>query len=156
MKNITDYLNKQEIQNVKRRFNHLANYKYGDTTDVNECEESLFLVLDADDEINTVFNEEKRYILEYEIYKKFPPTKCVYRLDRSNNTTGQQTHIHVYADKKRHHQLYAINIDGSSHDGSKYLLSPKHQDALRVIGFIVPKDGLLEWCDLGACRLILG
>lgn len=40
MKNITDYLNKQEIQNVKLRFNHLANYKYGDTTDVNECEES--------------------------------------------------------------------------------------------------------------------
>lgn len=156
MKNITDYLNEQKIQNIKRKFNHLANYKYGDTKDVNECEESLFLVLDADDVINTAFNEENKYILEYEIYKKFPPTKCVYRLDHSNNTIGQQAHIHVYADKKHHHQLYAINIDGSSHDGSKYQLSPKHQDALRAIGFTVPKDGLLEWINIESCGLLLG
>lgn len=116
---------------------------------------ALFLVLDEDDDIFNSFLKEKNYILEYDTYKSFLPTKCVYRLDKANNAPGQQEHIHVYSDKNHNHQLYAINIDGTPHDGSKYQLNKKHQIALRALGFTVPKDGLLEWIDFDGYGLLL-
>ena len=120
-----------------------------------EVEDSvLFLVLDKDDTLNTAFKDEKRMLLEYDIYQPFPPTKCVYRIDHANNAVGQQEHLHVYADKNHKHQLYAINIDGTPHDGSKFQLNRKHQQALKNLGFPVPKEGLLEWLYLGDCRLL--
>ena len=149
MKSLQDYLE----ESIKEKFDRLVNYNYG-----NEPLESdsvqLFLILDKDDELNSAFQGYDRVLREWDSYQPYPPTKCVYRLDKANNTTGQQQHIHVFADKSHHHQLYAINIDSTPHDGSKFQLNKKHQQALSNIGFNVPKDGLLEWLDWEGCRLI--
>lgn len=124
--------------------------------ELTEEESILFLILDTDDTNNEKLKDKyDKFILEHETYKKFSPTKCVYRLDKANNAKGQQCHVHVFSDKNHNNQLYAINIDGTPHDGSKYQLNKKHQEALKKIGFIVPKDGLLEWKDWGKCQLIL-
>ncbi len=155
MKNIKSLEEFIKEHKIKENFDRFANYKYGESPTPSEDNPPLFLVLDNDDVINTCFNGETKYILEHETYQSFPPTKCVYRLDKGNNAVGQQKHVHVYADKKHNHQLYAINIDGTPHDGSKYQLNKKHQDALRSLGFKVPENGILEWLDLGKCKLLL-
>jgi|GEM_PF-4137684 len=80
-------------------------------------------------------------ILEYKQYKNIPGTTKTYRIDAANTNTMTQKHIHVFYDGK---QLYAINVDGTSHDGSKYILSKKDQSFLKDMGFTVPKDGILE------------
>lgn len=147
MKDLKQYLKESDLEH----FNRLANYNYGRP---HEVQELLSLVLDEDDVINTALLDYDRILLEWDNYHPFPPTKCVYRLDKPNNAQGQQKHIHVYSDKSHQHQLYAINIDGTPHDGSHYQLSTKHQDALRTLGFPVPKDGLLEWLDWEGCRVI--
>lgn len=150
MKSLQDY----SKESFKEQFDRFANYKYGDVPNIAD-DEQLFLVLDEDDVVNTAFQNYDRMILEWDNYQSFPPTKCVYRLDKANNAIGQQRHIHVFADKAHNHQLYAINIDGTPHDGSKYQLNQKHQDALRKIGFPVPKDGLLEWLDWSNCKILM-
>jgi hypothetical protein len=45
-------------------------------------------------------------------------------------------------------QLYALNIDGTTHDGSKARLGTKELSFLKSIGFTPPKDGILEWRSL--------
>lgn len=155
LKSLEEYIKEKELHDIKDKFDRLTNYKYGDSALHSENDSSLFLVLDEDDDYNSDLNSEKDFILEYDNYQSFPPTKCVYRLDKSNNIPGQQVHVHVYSDKKHNHQLYAINIDGTPHDGSKFQLSQKHQDALKAIGFTVPKDGLLEWISFGKCKFLL-
>lgn len=108
----------------------------------------LLIVFDKDAIETTAFNNCPQLLFEYKTYKDFPPTKCVYRHDNGNGTLGQHDHIHVYADSKHHNQLYAINIDGTAHDGSYFVLSHKHQQALSAIGFTVPEGGILEWCTI--------
>lgn len=150
MKSLQDHLK----ESIKEEFDRFALYNYGKEPN-NPIEEQLFLILDEDDVLNTAFHDYERMLLEWDNYQQFPPTKCVYRLDKAKNTTGQQRHIHVFADKAHNHQLYAINIDGTPHDGSKYQLNQKHQKALRNIGFPVPENGILEWHDWNGCRLIM-
>lgn len=119
-------------------------------------ESELCIVVDNDDVIVTALNKTPQLLLEYSKYQPFGDTKCVYRLDRGTGAPGNVDHIHVYADKQHNHHLYAIRYDGASHDGSKYQLSRKHQDALRQIGFTVPENGLLEWRTLDyTCKLLL-
>ena len=80
-------------------------------------------------------------ILEFKQYKNIPGTTKTYRIDAANTNTNTQKHIHVYFDGE---QLYAINVDGTPHDGSKYKLSKKDQAFLRDMGFVVPENGILE------------
>ena len=80
-------------------------------------------------------------ILEYKTYKEIPGTTKTYRIDPANTNTQTQKHIHVYFDGK---QLYAMNIDGTPHDGSKYRLSKSDMRFLASLGFKVPDNGLLE------------
>lgn len=107
----------------------------------------MYLVLANDDPICSKLEKEPELLVEYELYKRFYPTKCVYRLDKANNDY-EKDHIHVYFDKKHNNQLYAICVDGTTHDGSKFKLSQKHQEALRLLGIPVPPNGILEWRTL--------
>lgn len=86
-------------------------------------------------------------LLEWEKYKGIPRTNLTYRYDRGMGIPGSQDHIHVYLGKTKN-QVYAINIDGTPHDGSKAKLGKKEIDFLKDIGFTPPKDGLLEWMTL--------
>lgn len=155
LKSLQEFLKSKDLKKIQDRFNSIVNYDYGKTKTDSDDDYILFIVLDSDDTLCNNFNHLPKLILEYETYKKFPPTKCVFRLDNGNNAIGQQRHIHVYSDKNHNNQLYAINIDGTPHDGSKIRLNKRHQEALKKVGFPVPKDGILEWYDLGKCKLLL-
>jgi hypothetical protein len=88
---------------------------------------------------------EQQLILEWEQYKKIPKTNLTYRYDTGNTNTKTKDHIHVFANNN---QLYAINIDGTAHDGSSAKLGSKEIKFLKSIGFTPPQDGILEWITL--------
>lgn len=105
------------------------------------------IVVDEGDIIDTLLKQYiengENAILEHQTYKRFgKSTEKVYRIDKEDGTPGKQTHIHV---KNKHGQLFAMNIDGTSHDHCKVQLSKHDQKALSDLGFTVPVDGILEW-----------
>lgn len=104
------------------------------------------IVLDSEDDFNSLDNG---LILEWQQYKQIPRTTLVYRLDKGNTNTKTQDHIHVYS---KQNQLYAINKDGTPHDGSKAQIGKKEIDFLKKIGFTPPADGILEWITLDMNR----
>jgi hypothetical protein len=58
-------------------------------------------------------------------------------------------HSHVFAKPKgRGVQLYAVNIDGSGHDGSSGAAIPaSHADFFRSKGYSIPDSNILEMLD---------
>ena len=84
-------------------------------------------------------------LLEYETYKKLANTGYYYRIDKANNAPGQQRHVHIFKDKNGVHQIMAINMDGTPHDGSKLQIPKKLIAPLRALGVDVPDGGLLEY-----------
>lgn len=105
------------------------------------------IVVDEGDIIDTLLEQHiqrgGKGILEHQTYKRFgKSTEKVYRIDKGEGTPGKQTHIHV---KNKHGQLFAMNIDGTSHDHFKVQLSKHDQKALADLGFTVPVNGILEW-----------
>lgn len=90
-------------------------------------------------------NTGSHLIEEHETYKKFGNSPVMtYRIDKGDGTPGRQTHVHVFM---KGQQLYAINMDGSPHDGSKAKLSKKSIETLKALGVTPPEDGLLEWIE---------
>ncbi|GAB6057107.1 hypothetical protein JCM31598_02240 [Desulfonatronum parangueonense] len=60
-----------------------------------------------------------------------PGTKNSYRVDPENITTRTIKHSHVYAKPKGEGKfIYAVNIDGSGHDGSS---GNRYQANTRII-----------------------
>ena len=87
--------------------------------------------------------------LEHQTYKNIPGTVNSYRYDSANTTTGTQGHFHVFAKRNgKGEQLYAVNMDGSGHDGSSgTTISRKQADYLRSKGVQVPLNLTLESID---------
>jgi len=91
----------------------------------------------------------QQLILEWEQYKNIPKTNLTYRYDTGNTNTKTKDHIHVFA---KNNQLYAINIDGTKHDGSAAKLGSKEVKFLKSIGFTPPANGILEWLTLDGSK----
>lgn len=89
-------------------------------------------------------------LLEYECYRLIPGTNNSYREDPANTSTLTQKHAHVYAKQKgKGRQLYAVNMDGSGHDGSSTVEIPgDHADHFRRCGYSIPDTNILEMKDL--------
>lgn len=67
-----------------------------------------------------------------------------YRIDPAHNNANGQKHLHGYL---KGNEIFAINLDGSAHDGYHQTQIPqKFVDALPKIfkGVNVPKNGLIE------------
>ncbi|MBS1681585.1 MAG: hypothetical protein OJF59_001827 [Cytophagales bacterium] len=88
-----------------------------------------------------------RLLLEWEQYKKIPKTNLTYRYDKGKGVPGNQDHIHVYLGNTKN-QVYAINRDGSPHDGSTLQLGKKEIEFIKGLGFTPPSNGILEWITL--------
>lgn len=97
------------------------------------------IIVPADYYIKPEISE--KLLLEYKTYKNVPGTTKTYRIDPANTNTRTQKHIHVYYDGK---QIYAMNVDGTPHDGCKYRLSKNDLKFLNSLGFKTPDDGILE------------
>jgi len=105
------------------------------------------MIVFATDEQDTFSGN--KLILEWEQYKNIPKTNFNYRYDTGNTNTKTSDHIHVFS---KNNQIYAINIDGTPHDGSKARLGSKEVKFLKSIGFTPPANGLLEWITLDSAQ----
>ena len=120
---------------------------YASLNDYKRNSDVQCLIIDDIEGINT-----SALILEHKTYKEIPGTIYTYRIDKGNTNTHTKEHIHVFCKNK---QLFAINIDGTPHDGSKYKLSKALMKFLTSLGFIVPENGILEWWTLEEGELLL-
>lgn len=91
------------------------------------------------------FVETRQQLLEYETYQKLADTGYYYRMDKANNALGQQRHVHVFKDRNGKHQILAINMDGTPHDGSTLQIPKKLIEPLRKLGVNVPDNGLVMY-----------
>jgi hypothetical protein len=93
---------------------------------------------------------EQVQLFEHETYKSIPGTKSSYRQDTRNVTTNTLKHSHVYAKSNGGgNELYAVNTDGSGHDGSSGVeISSKHADYFRSLGYKINPNNILESIDL--------
>ena len=87
-----------------------------------------------------------KLLLEFKVYRLIPGTKNSYRQDSANTNTLTQQHSHVFARPRGSgKQLYAVNFDGSGHDGSSgTCISDVHADYFRGQGYSIRHDNILE------------
>lgn len=87
--------------------------------------------------------------LEHHTYKNIPGTRNSVRVDPGNTNTLTQRHAHIYARPNGGgKQLYAVNLDGSGHDGSSgTVIVAKHAEYLRASGWEIPLNLTLESLD---------
>jgi hypothetical protein len=92
---------------------------------------------------------ERVLLFEHEVYKRIPGTQNSFRSDSGNTNTMTLRHSHVYAKPKgRGGEVYAVNIDGSGHDGSSGMAIPaRHADFFRSKGYTIPETNILESLD---------
>ena len=129
---------------------NLSDFIKGQMCNLIECVVDAIIVEKNSDENQLL--ENRGLIVEYEEYKQFGKSTRKYRIDKGDGSPGHQTHIHVFS---KTGQLYAMNIDGTTHDGSKAQLSKKDQKTLTDLGFQVPKDGILEWWEGDQTKILL-
>ena len=93
---------------------------------------------------------QSKLLLEYECYKLIPKTNKYYREDPCNTSTKTERHAHIYARPKGDgKELYAVNINGKGHDGSKGIVIPSlHAEYFRSIGYNIPVTNILESIEL--------
>lgn len=128
----------------------LQNFLKDEMNNFIDCDVDAIIIEEDSCEITLLKNCE--LITEHNVYKPFGKSTLVYRIDKGDGTPGHLTHIHVYS---KSGQLFAMNIDGTSHDGSKARLSKQAQRKLSELGFQVPKDGILEWIKFDNNRMLL-
>lgn len=89
-------------------------------------------------------------LFEHIRYKRIPGSGNSYRQDHGNTNTMTMRHSHVYAKLNgRGDELYAVNVDGSGHDGSSGRSIPAtHADYFRSRGYAIPANNILESVDL--------
>lgn len=81
-----------------------------------------------------------------QIFQSIPGTKYSYRIDppRGEPGPGNQRHIHVYA--RNGNQVYAMNLDGTAHDGCHKVQIPQDTTSLLVQkGFTLPPNNIIEF-----------
>lgn len=81
-------------------------------------------------------------------FSKVLGTTYTYRIDKPRGIPGPGNlkHIHLYAKDKK--QVFAMNLDGSAHDGYHQVeITKEIASFLRNKGFTVPANNLIEWID---------
>ena len=92
----------------------------------------------------------KQLLAEWSCFSLIPGTKNSYTEHPASTSTLTQKHAHVYAKPQGGgKQLYAVNLDGSGHDGSEgSRISEKHAAYFRDLGYKVPENNILETVSL--------
>ena len=98
---------------------------------------------------------ERVLLFEHEVYKRIPQSQNSFRSDPGNTNTMTLRHSHVYAKLNgRGGELYAVNIDGSGHDGSSGTAIPaSHANFFRSKGYAIPDNNILESLDLDSVEV---
>ncbi len=132
--------------NDLQRFYELVFSTLGDSFIVKERIIIDGIIVDDSDTVSKEALLKSNILSEHEIYKRIPDTTYYYRKDKGQPLPGKEMHIHVYKDSKHNNQLFAINADGTPHDGSKIIIGPVIAKYLRTIGIDIPGTGaILEW-----------
>lgn len=90
------------------------------------------------------------YIAESADYQRVPKTQMSVRFDSGNTNTKTQDHAHVFARLNgQGKQLFAVNIDGTGHDGSSGAPIPKRVGQfLQTKGYVIPVNFVVESMSL--------
>ncbi len=90
------------------------------------------------------------YVSESADYQRVPKTQMSVRFDNGNTNTKTRDHAHVFARLDgQGKQLFAVNIDGSGHDGSSGTPIPrKVGDFLKTKGYAIPVSFVVESMSL--------
>jgi hypothetical protein len=92
-------------------------------------------------------------LFEHKVYKPITGTRDTYREDPENTNTLTMRHSHVYAGDSKN-QLYAVNMDGTGHDGSSGESTPsKHAEFFRQKGYKINPNNILE--ELNVTSLLI-
>ena len=89
---------------------------------------------------------QKKLLQEHNCYKLIPGTRNSFREDPMDTSTLTDRHSHVYAKPDGGgKQIYAVNFDGSGHDGSSGKEIPQtHADYFRSKGYTIPLTNIIE------------
>jgi hypothetical protein len=90
-------------------------------------------------------------LCEHVVYTSIPGTNNSFRVDAGNTNTATQRHLHAYARPMGGgSELYAVNIDGTGHDGSSGIEIPKsHADYFRNrLAFNIPQSNIIERLEM--------
>lgn len=101
-----------------------------------------------DKNIKSLISQYRQYstLLEYKQYTQIRGTNYCARYDAANTNTNTQAHYHVYY---KQNQLYALNQDGSFHDGTSRILNKKEKEFFRSKGFNLPNYESLAVKNIG-------
>lgn len=90
------------------------------------------------------------YVAESADYQRVPRTQMSVRFDSGNTNTKTQDHAHVFARLNgQGKQLFAVNVDGSGHDGSSGAPIPKKVgEFLKTKGYVIPVNFVVESMSL--------
>ncbi|MCC5842562.1 MAG: hypothetical protein JJT96_20765 [Opitutales bacterium] len=88
----------------------------------------------------------EKLLLDWNCYQLIPGTRNSYRVDAANTSTMTKKHAAVYSKANgKGKELYAVNIDGTGHDGSfGFKMPKKHAEYFRSINFDIPDSGIIE------------
>jgi hypothetical protein len=86
------------------------------------------------------------YVEERASYQRVDKTQMSVRFDKGNTNKKTQDHAHVFARPEgKGKQLFAINVDGTGHDGSSGEPIPKRVgDFLKKKGYEIPLNFVVE------------
>lgn len=92
------------------------------------------------------------YISESNDYQRIPKTQMSARFDKGNTNTLTKDHAHVFAKPNGlGKQLFAINVDGTGHDGSSGTAIPKKVGEFLITnGYAIPLNYVVESMSLSA------
>ncbi len=97
--------------------------------------------------MGTFLRRQRRSLLQYQ------EIKALIRIDKSNGEPrpGNLRHIHIYA--KGGKQLFAMNVDGTSHDGCHSVKIPDDVASfLSKKGFTMPDNNIIEFCNVTSTK----
>lgn len=93
-----------------------------------------------------------KYISESVGYDKVPKSQMSVRFDKGNTNKKTQDHAHVFARPNgQGKHLFAVNVDGTGHDGSSGKAIPKKVgNYLNNKGYAIPPNFVIESMSLSS------
>lgn len=96
----------------------------------------------------TIISQNKEHLLEYTQTQKIPGSIFKVRIDKKNTATLVKKHAHIF--DLRGNELYAVNFDGTSHDGNEgKKINTAVANFLTQKGFILKNSRLIEKIEDG-------
>jgi len=94
--------------------------------------------------IQVILETEDKLLAEHLTYKKFQKTNNLWRVDPENSNIPVKRHYHIVNPKSKA-EIYAINVDGTTHHKSSngVEIPKKEAEELKKFGVTIPNDRII-------------